>query len=168
MPSRALLSVVATALAIAACSGAPPANDPAADDQVRAAMSAYTASLTVGPDSTGSFFDESGTMLGAGIAPVIGRKAIIEWLAPLFKANAVKDAGSVVQAVDVSGDLATVWGTYHQYAGPRGGEPVSYNGRFVAAWKRGADGRWRIVLMMTQADPLAAVAPAKGSGTMPR
>ena len=160
MSSRASRSVVAAALALVACAGGAPLDDPAAADQVRAAMSAYTASLVVGPDSTASFFADSGTMLGLGAAPVIGRKAIVAWLTPLFKASDVRDAGNVVQAVDVAGDLATVWGTYHQTVGMRGGDGTSYTGRFVASWKRGADARWRIVLMMTQPDPSPVVAVA--------
>lgn len=165
MPSRrtslVVVAALALALALAACSGRSPSSNAAAEGEVRAATAGYVASLTVGPDSTASFFTDSGTMLGAGMPPVIGRAAIVAWLAPLFKAYEVKDAGGVVQAIDVTGDVATVWGTYHQYAGKRGEDPASYNGRYVAMWKRGADRRWRMALMMTQADPQPTMPPAK-------
>lgn len=167
----AWFTLVPMAALLAAGCDPPAAADPAAAEQVRAATSAYTASLPVGADSTASFFADSGTMLGAGMAPVIGRKAIGEWLAPLFRQYEVREAGEVVQAVDVSGNAATVWGTYSQTVAPRGGgESQAHTGRFVAAWKKRGDGRWRINLMITQPDPppsQPAAAPKKSSPPPP-
>ena len=152
-------AVLVTGLLAAGCN-APAASDPAAAGQVRAAMSAYTASLPVGADSTASFFADSGTMLAPGMPPIRGRKAMGEWLVPLFKQYEVKDAGNVAQAVDVASDVATLWGTYNQTVGLRsGGDAQAYTGRFVTSWKKGGDGRWRIALMMTQPDPAPQMTP---------
>ena len=154
--------VIAIGLIAAGCA-APAANDAAAAEQVRAAMSAYTAAVQVGADSMATFFADSGVALEPGIPPVIGRKAIGEFIASQFKQIEIRSVGEVVQAVDVTGDVATVWGTYHETIAPRaGGEATAYTGRLVFSWKKGGDGRWRITLAMTQPDPApSAPAPKK-------
>ena len=160
-PNRVFLPLSRRVLAIALCAAgcnAPAANDPAAADQVRAAMAAYMASVKVGADSMTTFFADSGALLAPGLPPVIGRKAIGDFIRSMFGQFEVGAVGEVVQAVDVTGDVATLWGTYHETITPRGGEASALNGRFVSAWRKGSDGRWRITLMMTQPDPASASA----------
>ena len=171
MPHQSRISTVMSRLVmaislIAAGCAAPAANDPAAADQVRSAMSAYIASVKVGADSMATFFADSGVLLEPGMSPVIGSKAIAEFMVSQFKQIDVRSVGGVVQAVDVTGDVATLWGTYHETIAPRaGGEATAYAGRLVTSWKKGRDGRWRIALMMTQPDPAPQMTPPVATAT---
>jgi len=151
--------LIAAALGLAACSclAAPPPASDAARHDVEAAMQQYTALLKTGPvDAQVAFFTQDGELLQPGMAPLHGRDAIKAFLAPLVAAFEVQSATSTSDAVEVYGDAAYQWGTYTQHAGERGKPGAEYTGRYVASWRREADGHWRIARFLVQPFPPGA------------
>ncbi len=49
-----------------------------------------------------------------------------------------------VKQVVVDGDFAYEWGHSEFHFGPKPGGPVERTGRYLAAWKRQADGGWKL------------------------
>jgi uncharacterized protein (TIGR02246 family) len=150
------------ALALAGCGRRPPA--PAlpgagAPDEVRSAMRAYDSILVNGPpDSTAALYAADGILFIPGMAPLQGRRAILEFLAPIWASSTVLTARTTVDTVQVFDGHALLWGTYEEIAGPRGQAPSLYRGRVVMEWAREADGHWRIARVLTQPSPPAAPA----------
>lgn len=143
-------------LALAGCGRRPAAPTPAAlaSDEVRAAMRAYDSILVYGPpDSTAAMYTADGILFIPGMAPLQGRKAIVDFLAPLWNGATVLTAKTTVDTVEMYGERAYLWGTYEEVAGPKGDAPSLYRGRVAAEWVREADGRWRIARILTQPGP---------------
>jgi uncharacterized protein (TIGR02246 family) len=118
---------------------------------VEAALQRYAHfTVTLEYDSTAAMFTADGQMLQPQMAPLVGRQAIHDFLAPLAAKYAVGTATMVAEDTRVFGATAYQWGTYDQTSGLKGGTLARYAGRFVAEWSREADGVWRLKRMMAQ------------------
>jgi len=152
------LPALSLALALAGCGRPHPAPPPGAGagDEVRAAMRAYDSILVNGPpDSTAALYTADGILLIPGMAPLQGRRAILDFLSPTWASSTVLTAKTTVDTVEVFGSQAYLWGSYEEIAGPKGQAPSLYRGRVVVDWVREADGRWRIARVLTQPSPPA-------------
>lgn len=122
-----------------------------AERDIEAALQRYTAAVKSGPvDAIVACYTEDADLLQPGMAPLHGRKAIRDFLAPLATQFAVESAEMASDSLQVFGDFAFQWGAYRQTAGPVGGKPGRYEGRFAAEWHREADGAWRMRRLMVQ------------------
>jgi len=118
---------------------------------VEAALQRYAHfTVTLEYDSTAAMFTADGQMLQPQMAPIVGRQAIHDFLAPLAAKYAVGTATMVAEDTQVFGATAYQWGTYDQTSGVKGEKLARYTGRFVAEWSREADGVWRLKRMMAQ------------------
>ncbi|HTQ79376.1 MAG TPA: SgcJ/EcaC family oxidoreductase [Thermoanaerobaculia bacterium] len=150
-----LLGATACRSAAPAASAAPPsAAEAEARRQVEAAMERYTTLLRTGPpEALAACFTAQGELLEPGMAPLQGPEAIRAFLAPIFTAVDVLSASATSESVEVHGDAAYQWGTYRQRVAEHGKPPADYQGRYVAAWRREADGQWRLRRMLVQPFP---------------
>jgi uncharacterized protein (TIGR02246 family) len=153
------------ALALLACSlvttdvrsaTSPPEEHPARQ-AIEGAMQHYTELLRTGPpEALAATFTAEGELLEPGMAAVHGRDAIRSFLAPLFSAVTVESASTESETVEVFGTAAYQWGTYRQRVAEHGKPAADYHGRYVAAWRREADGHWRLARMLVQPFPPGA------------
>lgn len=153
-----LAAFLATPSGLRAAAPAPPPALPpqtdAAAREVEAAMQQYTVLLKTGPaEATAALFTADGELLEPGLAALHGREAIQTFLAPVFAAVVVESASTESDAVEVYGDAAYQWGTYRQRVAEKGKAANDYHGRYVASWRREADGRWRLAKMLVQPFP---------------
>lgn len=138
---KVLLLSALVALPAAASAQAP---DTAA---VRAALNALNARLSAaylaGDAATiASLFTEDARAEYAGFPSAVGRAAIQATYEGYFKANKLKVWESTIGGVgSLSADLATAGGTVHQFGS---GKPAHAWWRWAAAYKREADGQYRI------------------------
>jgi uncharacterized protein (TIGR02246 family) len=147
------------ALTLAECGPRRPVPLPAAGqaDEIRSAVRAYDSILVNGPpDSTAAMYTADGILFIAGMAPLQGRRAILEFLAPVWAGSTVLTAKTTVDTVEVLDGRALLWGSYEEIAGPKGQAPSLYRGRVVMEWTREGDGRWRIARVLAQPSPPAA------------
>jgi len=149
--STALLSIPVLSLLCAANAGATGAADAVAAKDIAATLHRYTAAVKAGPvDAIVACYTEDADLLQPGMAPLHGRQAIHDFLAPLATQFAVESAEMASDSLQVFGDSAFQWGTYRQAAGPVGAKPGHYEGRFAAQWQRDVDGTWRMRRLMVQ------------------
>jgi ketosteroid isomerase-like protein len=144
------------ALALAGCARRPAAPRPPANaaEEVRSAMRAYDSILVNGPpDSTAAMYTTDGLLFIPGMAPLQGRRAILDFLSPIWASSTVLTAKTTVDTIESFDRRAMLWGSYEEIAGPRGQAPSMYRGRVVMEWSRDVDGRWRIVRVLTQPSP---------------
>jgi uncharacterized protein (TIGR02246 family) len=128
--------------------------DADAHREVEAAMQRYTGLLKTGPpEALAASYTADGELLEPGLAALHGREAIQGFLAPIFTAFEVQSATTESEAVEVFGNAAYQWGTYRQRAGERGKTAADYRGRYVASWRREADGQWRLARFLVQPFP---------------
>jgi uncharacterized protein (TIGR02246 family) len=145
------------AILSAGCLRAETGDPAAARREVEAAMQMYTALLKTGPvDAQVALYTADGELLEPGMAPLHGRDAIKAFLTPLFGAVDVESATTTSDAVEVYGDAAYQWGTYSQRVAEHGKPAADYNGRYVASWRREADGKWRVARFLVQPFPQGA------------
>jgi uncharacterized protein (TIGR02246 family) len=154
MSKRALMMIAAVSLWLG--SGAPRSEAADAGDSraaVEAAMRGYAAALKSGPpEAVAAWFTADGELLLPGMAPVHGREAIRAFLAPMA-AIEVESVEVGTDAVEVHGNSADLWGTYHQLAGEKGKPKEMHAGRFAALWHQDAGGAWHLARLMMQPVP---------------
>jgi len=149
--SRFLFAV--TAAALVACTqpapeqaAAPPAPpDSAALRVTLVAMSEQlkTAYLAGDAPAVAAHFTEDARAEYAGFPSAVGRAAIQSTYATYFAANKLTVAEWTFGAVNpISADLATAGGTYHSYAPDS--KPAHAWWRWAAAYRKGADGQYRL------------------------
>ena len=141
---------VAGAAAFAACTTRSVAPEPERD-AVAAAWDHYVAALKlVNSDSVAAMFTDSAEMYQSGAAPIRGREAVRAFMVPFDGHAHVDSVTSMIIAINVYGDVAYQWGTYHQVARLDNGQPGTFNGRFVAEWARVGTGGWKIRRLLMQ------------------
>jgi uncharacterized protein (TIGR02246 family) len=92
-----------------------------------------------------STFDEEGVNVGADGTCGKGRAAIEAAMRSFFERSGPATATKVeVRQVILDGDLAYEWGRSEFRFGPKPGGPAVRAGRYLTAWKRQADGGWKI------------------------
>ena len=101
------------------------------------------------------WFAEDGVVLGNGAAPLIGRVAIAK------SANwSPKDYQLTWTPTDAvmgpSGDMGYTWGHFEGHSKDANGNPVTTTGRYMTVWRKGTDGKWKVVLDTGSNEPTAA------------
>lgn len=100
-----------------------------------------------------STFTGDAVMLAATRAGIRGKKAIRELLAQAFALPGLTSTIEVIQAeVAVGGDLGYTLGTYETAVSDPEGQPRSHRGKYVAIWKKQADGAWRVAVHSSSPD----------------
>jgi uncharacterized protein (TIGR02246 family) len=158
LPRSSRLAIALVALCACAHTATPPA---ALDDaDVRAAIAAANAEFAQAlvrgdAQALAAVFAEDGEIIPP-MEPgfVSGRAAIEAYQAKRLQGRRYVDAVITTAELGVSGDLA--WETGTNRVTIRQGEsaPLTVTGRYLAVWKRGADGRWRIRAELPITDPV--------------
>jgi len=154
-------------LLAAGCSSAPPPVDTkAAEDAVRAADQAQLkAAQALDVGGVVAAYSDDAVVLPPN-APMATDKASIQkqWASMLVPGAQPTWAPVKVEAA-ASGDVVYDYGTYAvTFPGPDG-KPASDKGKYLAVWKKQADGTWKNVEDMWNSDlPAAAPAAAKKKG----
>ena len=92
-----------------------------------------------------SVYTEDAISLLNGMPALRGKQAIQEGTATMFKDIGLKDAKVTTNDVEVHGDLALEMGTYEMTMRPPGAKAdVVDKGKFLAVWKKQADGTWKL------------------------
>ncbi|HRC85462.1 MAG TPA: nuclear transport factor 2 family protein [Thermoanaerobaculia bacterium] len=151
MPALRRLCPLLLLLSLAACAHSRAASTGQAKAEVEAALAHYAELTRSGPlDGLVDLFTPDGELLEAGMASLAGRQAIHDFLAPLVAQFEVSASEMHAEVTDIHGSIGYQWGTFAQTAGPKGGTPSHYAGRFVAEWHRGDDGAWRLRRLLMQ------------------
>ncbi len=113
-------------------------------DSIEAAIKTLTESLN-GGDAAGvaAHYTDDAALLPPDAARIDGRKGIQGVWQDLIDAD-VRDIAMTTQEVDVFGDVANEVGIIRATAPREDGGRTQWTGKYVAVWKRGADGTWRM------------------------
>lgn len=179
-PAVPLLGIVLLAAALVpgigrAAGPKPSAPSVDADHQAIAdAWSGYRAALIKG-DAAGvaALFTEDGALLEPGLPDIEGRGTLEKFFAAGFSRAKVTDATGDIEQLDVHGDRAYEIGTYSQTMANAKGMTGTSKGRYMAFWRKGADGRWRVRRLMVSRLPSPkkqepASAPKPKAGDKPK
>ena len=138
---------VALPFGLAACAQNAPKQDDALAE-VRAADAAVTQAVTArNLDGIMAHYADDAVLLPTAEPMIEGKAAIREeWqhilTIPDFSSRTTtRDAN-----VSNGGDMAYTYGTYRARMMGEDGKPVEEPGKFVSIWRRGTDGKWRIVI----------------------
>jgi len=137
-------------LALASASPSSRAAGPASEAEVRRAIDAGNATWQkafrmLDAAAIAGTFDEEGVNVGADGTCSKGRAAIEAGMRSFFeRAGPATRTKVEVKQVVVDGDLAYEWGHSEFHFGPKPGGPAERAGRYLTAWKRQADGGWKI------------------------
>ncbi len=150
---RILMALGATAV-LAFSAGPPASRTPAGAvdaSEVRRAIEAGNATWerafrTLDAAAIASTFDAEGVNVGADGTCTKGRDAIeASMRAYLERSGPATSTRVVIGDVVLDGDLAYEWGhSEFRFAGKPGG-PKARVGRYLAVWKRQADGGWKLL-----------------------
>ena len=140
-----------TPLAMTALAPSPSrAAGPGKGAEVRKAIDAGNATWekafrTLDAAAIGSTFDEEGINVGADGTCSKGRAAIEAGMRSFFERSGPATTTKVeVKEVVLDGDMAYEWGRSEFHFAPKPGGPAERTGRYLTAWKRQADGAWKI------------------------
>jgi uncharacterized protein (TIGR02246 family) len=148
--SQVVLSFLASLAMPALASPPSPAPDPTTVLEERRAIEAgnetwQKAFQTLDAAAIAGTFDEEGVNVGADGTCGKGRAAIEAGMRSYFERSGPATRAKVeITQVVVDGDLAYEWGHSEFHFGPKPGGPVERTGRYLTAWKRQADGGWKI------------------------
>lgn len=170
------LASTAAVIALGAC-GPASARDSGRDDagtraQVEAAMQRYQAvSRLVNADSTAALYTTTAVLFEPGINPVVTRDSIRAFIAS-FPGVTVEVATATPDSIEVHGDMALYWGTYHEKLSFPGQPASDQRGKFVAQWVRQPGGAWLVERMYRiplpeRAPPAHAPAPPRPAAPAP-
>lgn len=101
------------------------------------------------PASWVDFYADDASFVAPGSPAVEGRDALLELARQM---TPLSSARIVAQSTDGDGDLAAVLGHASWVAGPKGSTGPTTRVRFLIVWRREADGRWRILRELLNAD----------------
>jgi uncharacterized protein (TIGR02246 family) len=102
-----------------------------------------------------SYYAENARLLAEDTEPILGRSAIEQfWRAVCTGAHAAKVKRTIhLEEVTTSGDLGYVLGTVNVHI-PQNGEPgrdIIF--KYATIWRREVDGRWRLVIDISNRNP---------------
>lgn len=155
--ARALLFIPVTTVTFACAHG--PAVRASDAGQVRAAIEAtnaqFAAALMKGDAAAlaGLFAEDGEVIPPAAKGFVRGRAALQDYYAGRLEAARFLEVTITTLAVEVSGDLAWETGTNRLVVQAGDAAPTVRTGRYLVAWKRGPDGRWRYRVDAVIPDP---------------
>ena len=120
---------------------------------IESANARFLAALQKGDTATAllSYTDDAVVMMPNDKAWT-GRDAIAKGLAAFASQVTIKDGKATTSDVTLSGDIALETGTYEWNMVPKGGKPIHDVGKYLTAWKRQADGSWRIIRDINNSD----------------
>lgn len=93
-------------------------------------------------DALMATFVDDPVSLPPNAPPVTGRDAVRDYWASFF-AQGDLQVDNVLVELHTEGDLAVARGSYELTITPAEGEPIQDAGKWVAWWRRGADGTWK-------------------------
>ena len=113
-------------------------------DTIEATIKTFLESLN-GGDAAGvaAHYTDDAVLLPPNTPRIEGREGIQGVWQGLIDAD-VRDVALTTQEVDVFGDVANEVGTITATAPSEDGRRASLTGKYVAVWKRGGDGTWRM------------------------
>jgi len=164
IPAVAALIVLAFTIA---CTQAPPPEPPdtrAADESaIRAAVAEWAkAAEAKDAEKFLSFYAPNGSLMPPGMSTATGTTALREAVTGLMAMPGLDKLTFGTTAVEVarSGDLAYETGTYEEtVTDPKTKKTTTAKGKYVCVWKKQADGSWKVLADIFNADPAAAPAP---------
>jgi uncharacterized protein (TIGR02246 family) len=159
-----LWSCLALALFASACGQQAPPDTRAADESTIKDLDAQW-SKTAGArdiDGTVSYYTDDASMLPPNATIATGKASIrAAWAAFLVPGSAVSWEANKVE-VARSSDLAYTLGDYQSTMKDARGKLVTDRGKYVEAWKKQADGKWKVVADIFNSDlPATPPAPEK-------
>ena len=95
--------------------------------------------------AVGSVYTADAMVLPSGQPLVRGRPAITTAFAGMLAQMPVTRMEFQIIDVTVAGDHAIETGTYSMSMKPRTGKAIDDTGKYVAVWKKDADGSWKMV-----------------------
>ena len=102
-----------------------------------------------------SWFADDGVALGNGVAPVVGKVAIVKsanWSPATYQLTwTPTDA-----MMGPSGDMGYTWGHFEGHSKDANGNPVTTSGRYITIWRKQADGTWKVMLDAGANEPAEA------------
>ncbi len=102
-----------------------------------------------------SFYAENAKVMPPGSEVVQGRQAIEQFWRGAQEQMGVKEVTLNVQEVEASGDIAYEVGTATLKIEPPGGQATTAPFKYLVAWKRQADGAWRLAVDIWNSNALA-------------
>jgi ketosteroid isomerase-like protein len=159
---RIVCGCFAGLMLVAGCNTAPPPVDTkAVEDAVRAADVAW--SKAAGAQDIGtvnSYYAEDAVVMPPNSPVVTTHDATQKaWASMLVPGNSLTWTPSTVTAAG-SGDMAYVQGTYTASMKGPDGKAMPDAGKYLEAWKKQADGSWKVEEDIWNSDmPMAAAAP---------
>lgn len=144
--------------ALAGCQSPPPPEPPdtrAADAAaIRAAVVEWSKAFeNKDADKFVSFYAEGASIFPPGGPKATGKEAIHDVIAGLMSAPGF-NGSFAADTVEVarSGDLAYDSGTYQLTMNDAKGKPITETGKYVDVWQKQADGSWKVIADIFNAD----------------
>lgn len=101
------------------------------------------------------WFAEDGVALGNGVAPVVGRVAIVK--SATWTPQSYQLTWTPTDAVmGPSADVGYTWGHFEGHSKDAAGNPVTTSGRYITIWRKQPDGKWKVALDAGANEPAAA------------
>ena len=153
-----LTSSVALFLVVGVACGTAPSGDAASTtktlSELRTADSTVSTAIAArDAERTATHYADDAVLMPVAEPIVEGRAAILEeWRHVFGIPGYASNSRLVASAVSAAGDLGYTRGTYESPMLGIGGKPVTERGKWVSVWKRGIDGKWRIVLDIYNTD----------------
>jgi len=144
---------------ITGCSTQPPRDTRAEDENVIREMETEGWKTIEAKDLEGviSYFADDALALYPNMPVIKGKDAIREAWTTMFAQPGFEMSGQPSKVeVSRAGDLAYVQGTYSQTMNDTTGKPVTDSGKYVVVYKKQPEGKWKLVIDMSNSDlPLA-------------
>ena len=122
---------------------------PAEQKQIEA-FNAKLLEVTLKMDNVGvmALWDDDGTTLLPGMAPLSTKKTISKWLDDVvakMPGYRVTKQENDFHDIQISGDWASEWGSTYQVIQPPDGKPmIEIHGKILLVLHKASDGAWRI------------------------
>lgn len=146
-------------LALASCATPPPAPQIDLANERTALMDTDQAWSATAPDPEKflAFFEEGATWLPANMPIAQGQEAIRAAATQIMSTPGFSVSWKAIKA-DVSGaaDLGYTIGTYELTLNDAAGKPATGVGKYLAVWRKQADGKWKVVADSFNPDAPAA------------
>ena len=126
-------------------SAAPSADADRARDEIRRQSERHVAAHRLASaDSIVAMYADDVVVQFPDIPDARGRAGARDMFASILAGMKVDTLLVTPDTIEVHGDAAYEWGTYHQVYTPQGKPRVREDGRYVIRWQRGANGTWRV------------------------
>jgi len=111
------------------------------------------AQTTTDPEKLTSFFADDAALSPQGVPVAQGHDAIHQFITGMMATPGFALTWKATKAdVSASGDLGYTMGAYEMTARDSSGTPMTEKGKFVTVWKKQADGQWKVVHDIFNAD----------------